>query len=199
MSMGMRLGSGRAGIKLRPFFLSGVPYLAPPHPWQTQRTSNTCVTPIANVSGSPNKGTKALAPWLRSHSTRPRAQQSWLPASRPPPLDRERDCPDRAGDYTANPGLRPESMNPSLRGRRRGGRMEPEGVFLPHPRLTRSREHKAIREKAVWGCCERGMAGHGAMGNRVRGRISCSSSTRLCAKHLPCVISLILPQPRAEE
>lgn len=35
-------------------------------------------------------------------------------------LGRERDCPDTAGDYTANPGLRPESMDPSFWGGRRG-------------------------------------------------------------------------------
>lgn len=62
----------------------------------------------------------------------------------PPLLAGERDCLDRSGDYTANPGLRPESTDPSLWSQRRGVRMGPEDEFLSHPSLTGSRKHKAV-------------------------------------------------------
>lgn len=115
MSMGMKLLSGRARIKPRPFFLPKVP--------QTQHTYDShCRMSVV----FPKEAARAWAPCLRAHRWVGQYQVQGpavlTPSPRPPLLGRERDCPDRAGDYTANPELRPESMDPSLWGGRRGAR-----------------------------------------------------------------------------
>lgn len=148
MSMGihLELPSVRIGLKPRPFFFPRVPR-AP----QTHRTTDTRDSHCGMSVVFPEEAPKTLALCLRSWRWVRQSQ-----AQSPAVLAEERDCPDRSGDYTANPGLRPESTDPSL-----WGRMEPEDGFLPHPSLTGSRKHRRWGE----GSLGQEMAGHGVMGN----------------------------------
>lgn len=120
LSMRIRLEppSGRAGLKPRPFFPEFPRAANPPEQlthfvtvivgcqgyFQKRSQKHRTLSEVSQVGGAVpggGPGSPRFQPW-------------------PHLLGRERDCPDTAGDYTANPGLRPESMDPSFWGGRRG-------------------------------------------------------------------------------